>query len=107
MQLEQWQSIDTKTFPERNGELKKTVAVAGIKNRQKKGGGKKLVWRLPFTFHALDLPLLTNQVPQPKRRNMMKNIYRFALMLVVAMFVIGSTGCAKKEEAPKKEEKKK
>ena len=30
----------------------------------------------------------------------MKNIYRFALMLVVAMFVIGSTGCAKKEEAP-------
>ena len=30
----------------------------------------------------------------------MKSIYRFALMLVVAMFVIGSTGCAKKEEAP-------
>ncbi len=30
----------------------------------------------------------------------MKNIYRFVLMLVVAMFVIGSTGCAKKEEAP-------
>jgi hypothetical protein len=31
----------------------------------------------------------------------MKNIYRFALMLVVAMFVIGSIGCgAKVEEAP-------
>ena len=55
--------------------------------------------RLPFTFHALDFPLLTNQGPQPKRRNMMKNIYRFALMLVVAMFVIGSIGCAKVEVA--------
>lgn len=60
--------------------------------------------RLPFTFHALDFPLLTNQVPQPKRRNMMKNIYRFALMLVVAMFVIGSTGCGKTEEAPAADE---
>ena len=29
----------------------------------------------------------------------MKNIYRFALMLVVAMFVIGSIGCAKVEVA--------
>ena len=28
----------------------------------------------------------------------MKNIYRFALMLVVAMFVIGSIGCAAKVE---------
>lgn len=55
--------------------------------------------RLPFTFHALDFPLLTNQVPKPKRRNTMKNIYRFALMLVVAMFVIGSIGCAKVEVA--------
>ena len=31
----------------------------------------------------------------------MKNIYRIALMLVVAMFVIGSIGCSSKvEEAP-------
>jgi hypothetical protein len=40
VQLERRQSIDTKTFPGRNGELKKTVAAAGIKNRQKKGKEK-------------------------------------------------------------------
>jgi len=31
--LERWQSLDKKTFQERNGELKKRVAAAGIKNR--------------------------------------------------------------------------
>ena len=49
--------------------------------------------------HALDSPPYLTQYLNPKRRNTMKNIYRFALMLVAAMFVIGSIGCAKVEVA--------
>ena len=47
--------FDTKTFPERTGELKKTVADAGIKNRQKKEE-KKVGSAFAFYFPCFRFP---------------------------------------------------
>jgi len=38
VQLERWETIDTKTFPEMNRELKEADAATGIKDRQKRRG---------------------------------------------------------------------